>query len=170
MNGHESENGQAGPSTAGRIAKGLGWFSLGLGAAELAFPGALGRRLGLGNRDGLIRAYGAREIAAGIGALSSHPAPAMWARAAGDLVDLATLAVGLKAEGDERRNAGIAVAAVAGITILDLAVAAQLSKEAGLFGEARDRGSQPSFPAELEVGRTIEDPAAARREAALEPA
>lgn len=169
MKGRERRIERAEPTTAERVAKGLGWFSLGLGAAELAFPGALGRRLGLGNRDGLIRAYGVREVAAGIGALSSHPAPAMWARAAGDLVDLATLAAGLKSGREERRNAGIAIAAVAGITVLDVVVAAQLSKEAGLFSRGQDEAEQPGFPDELNVGRT-EDRVAAKREAELEPA
>jgi hypothetical protein len=166
----ETDSGRGAPTTAEQMAKGLGWFSLGLGAAELAFPGALGRMLGLGNKEGLIRAYGAREVAAGIGALSSHPAPAMWARAAGDIVDLATLAVGLKAEGDERRNAAIAIAAVAGITIVDLAVAAQLSREAGLFSAAESDEEQPAFPGEVQVGRSVENPAAAERERELEPA
>jgi hypothetical protein len=166
MDADQGRSGRETQSKAERVAKGLGWFSIGLGAAELAFPGALGRMLGLGNRNGLIRAYGAREIAAGVGALSSHPMPAMWARAAGDLVDLATLAIGLKAEGDEKRNAAIAIAAVAGITIVDLVVAAQLSKEAGLFGGSED---QPVFPTEVQVGRSIEDPAIAPRERELEP-
>jgi hypothetical protein len=60
-----------------RAAQGLGLFSIALGVAEIMFPGTLGRALGLEGKQGLLRAYGVREIAAGIGALQPNPAPAM---------------------------------------------------------------------------------------------
>ena len=36
------------------MARGLGWFSLGLGFAELAFPEQLAETLGMEGREGLI--------------------------------------------------------------------------------------------------------------------
>lgn len=124
------DRGDPSGSTTGRVARGLGWFSLGLGLAELVAPGKLGRALGLGGKEALLRFYGAREIGAGLGALSAAPAPAIWARFAGDLVDLATIAAGLReADETQRRNAFIALAAVGGITLVDLVTALSLSAE-----------------------------------------
>ena len=78
------------------LAQGLGWFSIGLGAAELMAPHQLARFLGMEEHTQLIRAYGAREIATGIGILTQEdPTPWMWGRVGGDMLDLGTLALGL---------------------------------------------------------------------------
>jgi hypothetical protein len=110
------------------LARGLGWFSIGLGVAELVAPGHLARFLGMAERTELIRAYGAREIMTGIGILSQEdPTPWIWGRVAGDAVDLATLAPGLRADNPAQRNVSVAVAAVAGVTMLDAVCAQRLS-------------------------------------------
>ena len=53
------------------LARGLGWFSLGLGLIELLSARPLARHVGLGEPDrpagGLVRAYGLREIVTGAG-------------------------------------------------------------------------------------------------------
>src|SRR5947209_15728050 len=73
------------------LARGLGWFSIGLGLAEALAPRAMGDLTGVRNA-GLVQAYGLREIATGIGILSSaRPAGWMWGRVAGDALDIATL-------------------------------------------------------------------------------
>jgi hypothetical protein len=78
------------------LAQGLGWFSIGLGVAELVAPDRLARFLGMEQRTDLIRFYGAREITTGVGILTQgDPTPWLWGRVGGDIVDLATLAVGL---------------------------------------------------------------------------
>ena len=75
-----------------RAARGLGWFSLGLGLAEVLMPGAVARATGMHGRETLVRACGLREIATGLGLLLARdPTPWLWARVAGDAVDLATL-------------------------------------------------------------------------------
>jgi hypothetical protein len=108
------------------VARALGWFSIGLGAAELLAPGALGRFLGTG-RTRLLRGFGAREIAAGIGILAGERvAPWVWARVAGDALDLAALVLAI-AGGERRRNALIATGAVAGVTALDVLCAKALT-------------------------------------------
>lgn len=139
-----------------RVARGLGWFSIGLGLAELIAPGKLSRALGLEGRERLLQAYGGREIGAGIWALSDTPAPAIWGRVAGDIVDLATLAAGLR-DGDEeqRRNAWIALAAVAGITAVDILTAASLTAEQSeRRGETgRDYSDRSGFPRGAESAR-----------------
>jgi hypothetical protein len=136
-------------TTTDKVARGLGWFSLGLGLAEIVAPGKLGKALGLEGKETLLRAYGGREIGAGVWALSDTPAPAIWARVAGDLVDLGTLAVGLRdADDTQRRNNLIALAAVAGITALDLLTAMSLTAEQSeRKGEpGRDYSDRSGFP------------------------
>ncbi|TMJ17930.1 MAG: hypothetical protein E6G94_01075 [Alphaproteobacteria bacterium] len=136
-------------TTTDRVARGLGWFSIGLGLVEIIAPGRLGRALGLEGRERLLQAYGGREIGAGVWALSDTPAPAIWARVGGDLLDLATLAVGLRdADSEQKRNAIIALAAVAGITVVDLLTAASLTAETSeRKGETgRDYSDRSGFP------------------------
>ncbi|MET1111264.1 MAG: hypothetical protein ABWX67_07040 [Allosphingosinicella sp.] len=132
-----------------RVARGLGWFSLALGIAEIVAPARLARTLGLEGRERLLQAYGGRELGAGLWALSDTPAPAIWGRVAGDLVDLATLSAGIR-DGDEtqRRNAWIALAAVAGITAIDLLTAASLAAEQSerRGDTGRDYSDRSGFP------------------------
>lgn len=114
---------QKGPSSlsgADRLARALGWFSIGLGIAELVAPGRIAHALGLDDKKGLIRAFGARELASAIPTLSVDKPVGLAARIAGDALDLGTLATALRRDNPKRRNAAIAVAMVAGITLLDL--------------------------------------------------
>jgi hypothetical protein len=122
------------------LAQGLGWFSIGLGAAEVMAPQQLARFLGMEEHTQLIRAYGAREIATGIGILSQDdPTPWMWGRVGGDALDLGTLALGLERDNPQRGNVGLAIAAVAGVMALDLVCASRLAAE-------RERYSAPIPP------------------------
>ncbi|WP_102958241.1 hypothetical protein [Mangrovicella endophytica] len=115
--------------TVDRVASGLGWFSIGLGLIELVAPRSLDRLLGLGNHQTLTRAYGLREIGAGIGILASRdPAPWVWARVAGDALDLASLIPGLERDNPRRGAAAAAFANVLAITALDIACALALSR------------------------------------------
>ena len=102
------------------LARGLGWFSIGLGLAEMLTPRMLTEQMGMEGKEPLLRFYGAREMAAGIGILmSDNPGPWIWGRVAGDALDLATLATGLDEENPRKGNVAIALAAVAGVTALD---------------------------------------------------
>ncbi|MDT8757761.1 hypothetical protein MZO42_03545 [Sphingomonas psychrotolerans] len=114
---------QKGPSSlssADRLARALGWFSIGLGITELVAPGRIARTLGLDDKEGLIRAYGARELASAIPTLSVDKPIGLAARIGGDALDLGTLATALHRDNPQRRNAAIATAMVAGITLLDI--------------------------------------------------
>ena len=102
------------------LARGLGVFSIALGLMEVAAPRALARWLGMEGSETLIRAYGAREIATGVGILaSSDPTPWIWGRVAGDALDIATLMTGYEGDNPNKDNVTIALAAVAGVTALD---------------------------------------------------
>jgi len=113
------------------LAQGLGWFSIGLGVAEAVAPERLARFLGMERSAQLIRLYGIREIVTGLGILARQdPVPGLWARVGGDALDLATLAPGLGPGNPQRQNVALAVAAVAGVTALDVVCARALSAAA----------------------------------------
>jgi hypothetical protein len=112
-----------GPSSltsADRLARALGWFSVALGMVELVSPQRLANSIGLDGREGLIRAYGARELASAIPTLSVDKHVGLLARIGGDALDLATLATALRPSNPKLRNAAVATALVAGITLLDV--------------------------------------------------
>jgi hypothetical protein len=102
------------------MASALGWFSIGLGALEVLAPEAMGRALGVPHRKAWIRACGVREIGTGIGLLRAEDkAPWLWARVAGDAVDLALLGAAYKQSGGRRGNVALAIGSVAAVTALD---------------------------------------------------
>jgi uncharacterized membrane protein len=96
-------------------------------------PRAVGTLAGVtrGN-GGVSRSFGLREIATGVGILSQrNPAPWLWARVVGDVLDLATLATGLRPGNPGRGRAAVSFAAVAGVLALDAFAASHLTKHAG---------------------------------------
>ena len=103
------ENGISGEAN-GRLANGLGWFSIGLGLAEVVTPGTVANLIGVQDDDknrSLLRFYGMRELAAGVGILSQPQAPGwVWSRVAGDLMDLATLARAMRSDRSEETRGG----------------------------------------------------------------
>jgi len=116
------------------LARGLGWFSIGLGLAELLAPRAVGELTGV-RCPGLLQLYGLREIACGVGILNStRPTEWMWARVAGDALDLGTLGAAMVNGNGDSGRACVAAAAVAGVTLLDVICATQLSAAAALEG------------------------------------
>jgi uncharacterized membrane protein len=125
-----------------RLVPYLGWFSIGLGLAQVAKPREFSRLVGAtGDNDSrsLIRLVGVREIAAGIGILAtSRSAPWVWARVAGDAMDLALLGTNLSAEPPRRNRAVLSTAAVTGIAALDLYTGQHLSR--GSNGARRQGG------------------------------
>jgi uncharacterized membrane protein len=115
-----------------QLAAGLGWFSVGLGVAELLAPGAVARGIGLRGRStsrNLTRFCGLRELAAGVGILSERrPAVWMWSRVAGDVMDLALLGAGFMGRRTNRARLAAAAAAVAGVTVVDALCAQRLGE------------------------------------------
>lgn len=110
-----------------QVVRGLGWFSLALGAAEVTCGDAIARWLGMPRAGGLVRAYGVREIVQGAGILGSQdPTPWIWARVAGDGLDVATVLPGL-ADPRHRGNALVALTALAGVGVADILCARALS-------------------------------------------
>jgi uncharacterized membrane protein len=120
--------------SAERLARGLGWFSVGLGLAELLLPGAIARLAGgHGKHTGLVRLYGLRELASGTMIFSQgrRPAAGVWSRVAGDAIDLATLGVAFLMPSTNKAGVTFAAANVLSVTALDVICAQELSREAG---------------------------------------
>jgi uncharacterized membrane protein len=127
-----------------RLAKALGWFSIGLGVAQLVAPGRMARLIGVdddGESRAVMRTVGVRELTAGVGILS-RPTPAgwLWTRVAGDMMDLALLGRALGSDNNERNRVAAATAAVLGVTALDVLCGTQLSQrsEGSKTGRAKD--------------------------------
>ena len=116
-------------SSAKRLAKGLGWFSVGLGLAELLAPRTIANITGVSNeRTGLIRLYGLREIAAGVMIFAQEkPAAGLWSRVAGDALDLASLGAAFTSPNAKTGRLAFATANVLAVTGLDVMCARQLS-------------------------------------------
>lgn len=128
-----------------QLARGLGWFSLGLGLVEVAAPQRVSQGLGLRGKSDLIRLFGLREIASGLGVLNGRR-PDRWVRArvAGDVLDLALLGTALAADNPRRGAAAVATAAVVGATALDVLCSRNL-----------DHGNSTAISGPLHVERSI---------------
>jgi uncharacterized membrane protein len=116
-----------------RLARALGWFSLGLGFAQIAAPGKVAQLVGVDDNDetiAVMRVLGAREIASGLGILTQpKPAPWLWARVGGDAMDLALLSRALSSPRADHNRVAVATAAVAGIAAVDALCSTRLTAE-----------------------------------------
>lgn len=111
------------------LTRGLAFFSVGLGMVELLAPRPLARAIGVDeDHDLLLRGLGLREMGAGLGLMQGNPALFMWSRVGGDAIDLGLLAAALRSRKSNRKRVLGAVAAVAGVTALDILAGVLLSR------------------------------------------
>lgn len=141
-----------------QLATTLAWFSIALGASELVAPQMMRRLTGLPeSSEPGVRALGAREIAHGISILmrpgSSVP---VWSRVAGDAIDLAVLISALGSDESDRERVTGAIAAVAGLTALDVFCAARLAANGS--GEPDERKDWTRRGIRVEEVTTINRP------------
>jgi uncharacterized membrane protein len=125
------------------LARGLGWFSIGLGLAELLAPRGVAKVAGMRGNTTLIRLFGLREIASGIAIFAGgrRPAGPVWSRVAGDALDLACLGAAYANPGNDKARLTFATANVLAVTALDVLCARQLSADEG--GAQAERGNVP---------------------------
>lgn len=124
------------------MAQCLGWFSVGLGAAELVAPQQVAKVIGVKADGDLLPAMGLRELATGVGLLSTRrPAEWMWGRVAGDIMDLAYLGNAMLSPRNDKFRLAAAALTVAGVTAIDLFCAQQLSAR-----PARDQAEEVDEP------------------------
>jgi len=116
------------------FARGLGWASIAIAAAEIAMPRQVEKLLGIDDTPdtrGTLRALGVRELCQGVCILTEDgPTEQMrsgvWARVAGDVLDTAFL--GAAAMKTKKPGLFAAVAAsVMAIGVADLLCAKRLS-------------------------------------------
>lgn len=131
-----------------RSARLMGWASFGLAAAFIGWRKDIARTFGLEGKEKLIGAFGVQEIVAGQGVLSIDVTPSMWARAAGDVVHIGTLALASNPQDEAtRRNVRIGLAALAGFLLVDSLIAAKLGSERReRKGRRRDYSDRSGFP------------------------
>jgi uncharacterized membrane protein len=148
------------PSTdSERLAQLLGWFSIGLGLAQLATPRGVSRLIGVSASDEnrkIMQAIGARELASGVGILTqAQPAGWLWSRVAGDVMDLALLGRGLNASTTNRNRVAAATAAVVGVTLLDTLAGSRLSRETDGMAVGAARGVREQRGVHVKTSITI---------------
>jgi uncharacterized membrane protein len=115
----------------------LGWFAIALGFAQLLLPRALARMSGVRRHRApaaLVRAVGVREVVSGVGLLVWPRSPAFaWMRVLGDAMDLAILGRTLLKGGAttaSRARVAASIAAVSGVTVVDVQTARALGRRA----------------------------------------
>lgn len=135
----------------------LGWFSIGLGLAEVAATESVARLIGLHQPDNVLPVFGLREIASGIGILSQRrPATFLWSRVAGDMMDLAYLATACANPRNDRARLAMATAAVAGVTVLDILAAEQHSRRPHALAHKQPSG-EISLRRHITINRSVRD-------------
>lgn len=140
-----------------KLGFGLGLFSIGLGIAELAASKRIARGLSAEDHDGLVRAFGARELLAGA-ALLSGPAHSVrvWNRVAGDAMDIAALGLTARRAPQNKAVWG-AIAFVAAATALDVVTALGLDRTTGkTLPVGQEEPADAHSPAAAETPPTIE--------------
>jgi hypothetical protein len=103
----------------------------------------------------LVRAFGVREILAGVMSLSVDKNAGLWARVGGDGLDAAALLSGLTADNPKKGNIALALLMVGGIAVLDYR-AAQDTKPRRPARDARRKlyPNRSGFPKGIENART----------------
>jgi uncharacterized membrane protein len=150
---NSSDKGTGSSQVMEQFANSLGWFSIALGLAEVFAPRALAKFVGIKEQPILLPALGLREITSGVGILTQRqPAGWLWSRVAGDALDLGLLATAYMSDAcEDEDRIEAAAAAVAGVTVLDIICAVQLSRS-----ESRDnRGRRVTQT--ITINRTPEE-------------
>ena len=112
-----------------RLARMLGWVSLGIGSVVIAVPGPLMKALGLGDRPNLGRFLAARDLVLGAGLLRGRNTAAWcWARGIADALDVALILGGAATGAFRRDRALIGVASGAGFSALSFWLARRLER------------------------------------------
>lgn len=141
-----------------KLGFGLGVFSIALGAAEVFAAKRVARLLGVEGKEGVIRAFGGRELLAGASLITAPAASAnVWNRVGGDAMDMAAL--GLAAP-NRTKNKALwgAIAFVAGAALIDVLTARGLDRTTGKTfptGAGGDgRSDEPDQPTSIEPEHT----------------
>ena len=126
------------------LACGLGIFSIAIGVAELVAPRWIAGFAGARISPNMMRAFGLREIPTGVGLVRASKRGAwLWGRVAGDALDIASV-----------RNPA-AIAALAGVTALDVAAASAVTREENRPRQIFDYSSRSGFSRPIDQVRGV---------------
>jgi len=151
-----SKTGDAGPQDP--VAKGLGVFSFALGIPQTLAPGRMTRLIGV--RDDarsrmLMRAVGVRELVAGVGIFTDRrPTQWVWARVAGDTMDLALLGSALRNGSKSPARTLAATGAVTGAFAADVVDLVRLRRSSDGNGGGDAQGG-PEPPVQVTAALTV---------------
>src|SRR5688500_14715385 len=135
------------------LTRGVSFFSLGFGLAELLAPRAVARLVGLNPRhDNFIRLVGLRDISSGLGIMRTKSAACHWSRVAGDAIDLALLSATQRSPQNNHRRLNLTLAAVAGVAVRDLIAACSATRSPGLSTRAQHRRAIDDEDFQLPLG------------------
>ena len=111
-----------------RLARILGWVTIGAGLSLCAAPGPLMTSFGMGNRPNLGRFLGTRDLVIGTGLLlqGQNTAALVRARGIADALDGVLILGGMATGAFRRDRAPIGLAAAAGSSALSLWLARRL--------------------------------------------
>ena len=139
----------------------LGFFSIGLGLAQVFAPAGMSKVCGVADAEGnarLMRLMGMREISHGLAILSKQqPEKAVWSRVAGDALDLAMLGKALANPENNRTRTLFATANVLAVTALDVSCAKQLSMQPKTVANAGADAGIIRTKRSVTIGRPVEE-------------
>lgn len=142
-------------SSSDRLARNLGWFSIGLGVVQLFGAHRITRALGMEGQEVAVRAYGLREIGSGMMTLSVDKEVGLASRIAGDGLDIVALGSAMHPDNPKQDNVAIALVMVAGVTLLDFIAAGASTGRHMRRGEVRDFGDRSGFPKGVAASRGL---------------
>ncbi|MGE5651367.1 MAG: SRPBCC family protein [Bacillota bacterium] len=139
-----------------QVAQALGWLSIGVGVAQLLAPRTVARAIGAPQSSGMLRAFGVRELASGIGILSQRRRQTwLWARVAGDAMDLALLGTAARSATSQRRRLALTAAAVTGVAALDVLAGMKYRQQQA--AEHRAQSSMLHVEKSITINRSAEE-------------
>ena len=140
-------SGRSSLGASDQLSRALGWFSIGLGLTELLAPRRITEALGMEGNEGLVRAFGAREIGSGLLSLSIDKQTGLWSRVAGDALDIATVATAMRPGNRKVGNVLLTLTLLAGVTAVDVigaqAVTVRHKRRGGTRAQYSDRSGFP---------------------------
>jgi uncharacterized membrane protein len=156
-NGNQRESANESPG----LQRALGWFSLGLGLAQIIAPEKVANLIGIERKNeslSMMRVVGAREIASGLGILTqSKSAPWLWARVGGDAMDIALLTSARSSPHADQNRVAAATAAVIGIAAIDALASTRQTTSSGGSDQMSSDQSSVRVASAVTVQAPVED-------------
>ena len=123
-----------------RLSTALGWFSIGLGTAELVAPRMFAKLIGAADTataHSTLRFFGAREVLAGAMILAGpRRSLPLWNRVLGDALDVGALLLAMRNPEASRTRLAASLASVLGVTALDVLTGIKNAKQQSHAREA----------------------------------